>query len=541
MSNDFPFDQFFNFETKNPNDQVINHQVLSKNIEIPENNAEASQLSSDFDQDELAIMSTELLDHLKQSINEQKYNAYFSNTFQIKAIQNDAILCSVTTNFIKKIIESHYKIEIERIIKNFMGKAYELKIEVLGESLTKPAPLENSIKNDLETPQFKNEYTINQAKSIKETSFSINDSELYTPSKNELMGEINSKVINHIEKRGSSRNIDPKKSFDNFIVGPSNSFAHATAIGAAKAPGKVYPSIYLYGNSGLGKTHLLHAIGNYISTSNPSLRVCIISTNEFMNEIVNAIKANKVTEFRNRYSEQIDVLMIDDIHELKGKEGFQKEFFHLFNELHQKGKQLVFTSDKQPKEIDGIQERIKTRLSWGMVVDIQQPDLETRIAILKEKATEIDIFIPDDVVNLIARSVKSNIRELEGSLIKLGAYSSVFSVDIDLDIAKEQLKLDESIDKKVLTLELIGKAVSTYFKIPVADIRSKSRSQQVTLSRHISMHISYNIMGATLAKIGEYYGGRDHTTVLHGVEKINRLAKTDQQITTQLYEIESSL
>ncbi len=260
-----------------------------------------------------------------------------------------------------------------------------------------------------------------------------------------------------------------------------------------------------------------------------------------MAEMVAAIQAQKIQEFRKKYSELIDVLMVDDIHELKNRTGTQNEFFHVFNELHSKGKQLIFTSDKHPKEIDGIEERIKTRLSWGLVLDVQQPDLETRIAILKKKAEEEDIFLPDDVVNLIARSIKSNIRELEGSLIRLGAYSSVFKVDIDLEIAKEQLKLDEQTDIKIHSLESIAKTVSQHFKIPVSDLRSKARVKEVTTARHIAMYLSYHVLKATLVDIGNYYGNRDHTTVIHAVDKIKKQLLTQVQVQQQIYEIENKL
>ncbi len=301
MSNDFPFDQFFNFKEKSASEQIMKTQQFQEITPIiQELNTKSGGLNSDFDHSELELMTSELLSHLKSKINENKFNAYFDNTFQIKSISDQTIICTVTTSFIKKIIESHYKTDIESAIENFLGKSYALEIEIMGESLKNETSLESTSVNDLELSQFKEEYTVNKAKSIKETSFSINENDLFTPSKKDLMGEIDSKVINHMENKGKNRNIDPKKSFENFIVGPSNSFAHAASMGAAKAPGKVYPSLYLYGNSGLGKTHLLHAVGNYINQNNSGLRVCIITANDFMNEIVNAIKSNTIPEFRNR-------------------------------------------------------------------------------------------------------------------------------------------------------------------------------------------------------------------------------------------------
>jgi chromosomal replication initiator protein len=252
------------------------------------------------------------------------------------------------------------------------------------------------------------------------------------------------------------------------------------------------------------------------------------------------MKSQTMPEFRKKYSEQIDILMVDDIHELKNKSSTQNEFFHVFNELHNKGKQLIFTSDKHPKEIDGIEDRIRTRLAWGMVVDIQLPDLETRTAILKRKAIEEDIFLPDDVVNLIAKSIKNNIRELEGSLIKLGAFSSVFNVDIDLEIAKEQLKLTEESEKDLVSFDQICKTVSKYYKIPVADLLSKARNKEVTHARHIAMYLSNKIIRATLVSIGQHFG-RDHSSVLHAIDKINKKVKENSSIKQEIFEIESNL
>ncbi len=260
-----------------------------------------------------------------------------------------------------------------------------------------------------------------------------------------------------------------------------------------------------------------------------------------MTEMIDYIAEKKIAEFRKKYSEKIDVLIIDDIHELKNKAGTQNEFFHVFNELHAKGKQLIFTSDKHPKEIDGLEERIKTRLSWGLVLDIQAPDIETRIAILKKKALEEDIFLPDDVLTFIASSVKNNIRELEGSLIRLGAYSSVFKVDIDLEIAKDQLKLTEDTAKiEGYTIESVSKIVSHYFKVPLVDLRSKVRLKEITDPRHIAMYLSYKICGATLIEIGNYFGKRDHTSVMHAIEKVKQSIKTDPQASQIIVDLEKN-
>jgi chromosomal replication initiator protein len=461
MSTDFPFEHFLN-QTNPLLPTMVNETIVEKsNVD-----------NSLFSADELSSVSEEILSHLKQTISEQKFDAFFAHTFVIKNIKSDAIEASVSTEFIKKMITGHYQETIESIFNRILGKPYKLEINVLNREdkveIKKEEPINLTQSFSNSTP------TITKNKTVKDISFTIND---LIPTQDDLIDEIQSKVIEHSEESYGQK-IDKRKSFENFIVGPSNNMAHASAIAVAKDPGKVYPCLYLHGNSGLGKTHLLHAVANLILDMFPNKRIIITTANDFMAEMISYIQLKKIQEFRRKYSELVDVLIVDDIHELKNRPGTQNEFFHIFNELHSKGKQLIFTSDKHPKEITGIEERIKTRLSWGLVLDIQQPDLETRIAILKKKAEEEDIYLPDDVVNLIARSIKSNIRELEGSLIRLGAYSSVFKVDIDLEIAKEQLKLDENSEIKIHTLESIAKTVSQHFKIPVADLRSKARMKR---------------------------------------------------------------
>jgi chromosomal replication initiator protein len=260
-----------------------------------------------------------------------------------------------------------------------------------------------------------------------------------------------------------------------------------------------------------------------------------------MDEMIELMKKNKINEFVKKYTEKIDVLMIDDIHELKNKEGTQDQFFHVFNEMHNKGKQLIFTSDKRPKEIDGISERIKTRLQWGLVVDIQPPDLETRIAILRRKMESIDLYVTEDVLTLIASKIKTNIRELEGSLVKLKAVSELMNVEIEIDLVKDQLMFNTDNDDKEITIEHITKSVSQYFKIPLVDLKSKSRNKDITKARHIAMYLSRMVANSKQQEIGEYFGGRDHTSVIHAVEKIKERIKIENTLAKDINSIESNL
>ena len=557
MNDNFPFDHFIKFNNSNNIDgkQPYQQNIAAnseKNTSFAEKNdfSQKNQEDSEFDFNELKSITDEILIMLKNNISPNKYKAYFSSTFTVSSIVDDKINFIVTTNFIKKMILEHYMHTLKQIIIDLFGSSYEIEIQVVNSAKTSLQP--KSISDDLgETnldlfstenkieSQVKFEYENEKKVNNKAPSFSLN---AFKPSQDDIIDQVNSKVIKHMnDNKSFGQKIHINKTFDNFIVGPSNNMAQAFAISVAKEPGKVYPQLYLYGNSGLGKTHLLHAICNHIADTKPHLKICITTANAFMSEMIMSIQDKKDGLFRRKYTELIDILIIDDIHELKNKQRTQNEFFHIFNELQSKGKQLIFTSDKPPKEIDGIEERIRTRLSSALLIEVQQPDLETRIAILKKKAIERDIYLNDDVVNLIATCVKSNIRELEGSLIKLGAYSDLMKVDIDLEIAKEQLGLVEDYDEKIITIESIAKTVANYFKIPIGDLRGKSRVKDITLARHIAMYMTHKILKKTLEEIGDYYSKRDHTSVIHGIKKVEKLHKEDTQLTQKIYEIESHL
>ncbi len=546
MNHDFPFNHFINFDKFNNNNNLENNHLdklsqkeekITPNESIKLSNSKLLQ-DNQFSQDELQSICEEVLEGLKQNISPQKYAAFFQNTFTLTSITDNKIIFSVTTNFIKKMIVNHYLEEIQEILFQLMGTKYHVEITVINakNSLQK-------IQKDLEEDILKEEVKkAPKSENLEKMSFKLDNFN----SKNEIKDEIESAVIQHATSNLNNRKFDRSKKFDNFIVGPSNNMAYAFSLAVAKDPGKVYPQLYIHGNSGLGKTHLLHALCNHVSENKPYLRICFTNANEFMSEMVMAIqsttgKDNKINEFRRKYTELVDVLIIDDIHELKNKTRTQSEFFYIFNELQNKGKQLVFTSDKPPKEIVGIEDRIRTRLSSALLIDIQQPDLETRIAILKKKAIEKDIYLDDDVINLIASCVKTNVRELEGKLVKLGAYSDLMNVDIDLEIAKEQLNLSEGIDDKIITVESITKSVANYFKLALGDIKGKSRKKEVALARHISMYMSHKILKKTLEEIGEYFDNRDHSTVIHGIKKVQNLIKEGSKVSQQIYEIESRL
>ncbi len=316
--------------------------------------------------------------------------------------------------------------------------------------------------------------------------------------------------------------LNSKYTFDTFVVGSSNQFAHAAALAVADAPSKTYNPLYIYGGVGLGKTHLMCAIGHRVKETNRHLRLCYISAEKFMNELINAIRYDRTMTFREKYR-SIDILLIDDIQFIAGKERTQEEFFHTFNALYDGQKQIVISSDCPPREIPTLEERLHSRFEWGLIADIQPPDLETKVAILRKKAALEKLDLPDNVALFIASKIKSNIRELEGSLVRLTALSSLRGEPISLSLAQEAIKnLIEEEDRSV-TIEVIQKVVADYYNLRVADLKSKSNARNIAVPRQIAMYLCKVLTKASLPEIGREFGGKHHTTVLHSINKISRL------------------
>ena len=315
--------------------------------------------------------------------------------------------------------------------------------------------------------------------------------------------------------------LNPKYTFETFVVGNSNRFAHAASLAVAEAPAKAYNPLFIYGGVGLGKTHLMHAIGHYVLEHNKNNNVVYVSSEKFTNELITSIRDDKTVAFRNKYR-NIDILLVDDIQFLAGKERTQEEFFHTFNALHDANKQIIISSDRPPKDIPTLEDRLRSRFEWGLITDIQPPDLETRIAILHKKAQLEKLSVPDDVMVYIASKIQSNIRELEGSLIRVMAYASLTKNQISPELANEALKDIIPNDKaKPVTIRLIQEIVSEYFNLRIEDFKAKKRTRAVAFPRQIAMFLSRELTDSSLPKIGEEFGGRDHTTVIHAFEKIN--------------------
>ena len=335
--------------------------------------------------------------------------------------------------------------------------------------------------------------------------------------------------------------LNPKYLFDTFVIGSGNRFAHAASLAVAEAPAKAYNPLFIYGGVGLGKTHLMHAIGHYVLEHKPNAKVVYLSSEKFTNEFINSIRDNKAVEFRNKYR-NVDVLLIDDIQFLAGKESTQEEFFHTFNTLHEESKQIVISSDRPPREIPTLEDRLRSRFEWGLITDITPPDLETRIAILRKKAKAEGLDIPNEVMLYIANQIDTNIRELEGALIRVVAYSSLINKDINADLASEALKdIIPSSKPKVITIHEIQRTVGEHYSVKLEDFKAKKRTKSVAFPRQIAMYLSRELTDFSLPKIGEEFGGRDHTTVIHAHEKISRLLQSDLQLQRQMKELNELL
>ncbi len=334
--------------------------------------------------------------------------------------------------------------------------------------------------------------------------------------------------------------LNPRYTFDTFVIGASNRFAHAAALAVAEAPGKTYNPLFIYGDSGLGKTHLLHAIGHYSRHLRPQTRVRYVNSEEFTNDFINAIRDDRKLQFKRHYRD-VDILLIDDIQFLQGKESTLEEFFHTFNALHNAGKHVVITSDVSPRNLAGIEERMRTRFEWGLMTDVQPPDLETRIAILRKKAAVDEVQAPDDVLEYIGSNITTNIRELEGALIRVTAFAALNKQNVELGLAQVVLKdLISDDDSEVTASTIIGKTAE-YFGITMDELTGTSRSRVYVTARQIAMYLCRQLTDLSLPKIGEHFGGKDHTTVMYAVKKVEDQIAQRRQMYNQVTEIHSRI
>ena len=430
------------------------------------------------------------LNIMKGELTEVSFNTWIKSAIPL-SLANDSLRLGVPNNFTKEILETRYKDLLVNALKIVSSKKYNIEFTVASEESV-----------DLDD------------KNIKKGSAS-----------------------NIIVSDEMSATLNPKYTFDSFVIGNSNRFAHAASLAVAESPAKAYNPLFIYGGVGLGKTHLMHAIGHYILQNNPKSKVVYVSSEKFTNELINSIKDDKNVDFRNKYR-NVDVLLIDDIQFIAGKDATQQEFFHTFNALHEANKQIILSSDRPPKEIPTLEDRLRSRFEWGLIADIQQPDFETRIAILKKKADVEGLNISHDVMVYIATKIKSNIRELEGALIRIVAYSSLTNKEISVDLASEALKdIISNKQSKLVTIDLIMDVVSSYYNLRIEDFKSQRRTRNVAFPRQVAMYLCRKLTDTSLPKIGEEFGGRDHTTVIHAYEKISENLKDDETLQQAINEL----
>jgi len=433
---------------------------------------------------------SKILEIIKDELGPQSYNSWFINTKIVK-FKDQELTISVPSDFCKDWLEKHYIEFIKDILKRTINVDDNLKIEFKIDH-------QNIFPSTPSTPPIPS----TPKKETKKVEASLKNNEIILKS---------------------------KYTFDNFVVGNSNRFAHAACLAVAQSPAKSYNPLFVYGGVGLGKTHLMRAIGNYIIQYNNQSEVNIlyISSEKFTNELINSIRDDRTVAFRDRYR-NVDLLLIDDIQFLAGKERTQEEFFHTFNTLYDSNKQIVITSDRPPQEIPTLEDRLISRFECGLITDIQPPDLETRIAILRKKAQTENLNIPDEVINFIAEKIPSNIRQLEGALNKLIAYSTLTKNNLSTSLAQEILKDIIPLENKVISINQIQKAISDYFNIKLSALLSKKRTKDIVTARQIAIYISRELTELSLPVIGAAFGGKDHTTILHSYNKIKNKIEKDK-------------
>ncbi len=416
-----------------------------------------------------------VLNLIKTELTEVSYNTWLKPIEPV-IMKDHLIILAVANDFSKGILEARYKNLIINTLKQITSEEYGLEFTVPGSE-----------------------------KYLKASQLNKNNTDLSF----------------------DALNLNPKYVFDTFVIGNSNRFAHAASLAVAEAPPKANNPLFIYGGVGLGKTHLMHAIGHYVLGQNPNTKVVYVSSEKFTNELINSIRDDKNVEFRNKYR-NVDILLIDDIQFIAGKERTQEEFFHTFNALHDANKQIIISSDRPPKEIPTLEDRLRSRFEWGLITDIQPPDLETRIAILRKKAELEGIDVPNEVMHYIAKQIESNIRELEGALIRIVAYSSLTNKEVTVDLASEALKDIISPSRpKPITVDLIKEVVAEHCNVELEDFISKKRTRSISYPRQIAMFLCRELTDLSLPKIGDEFGGRDHTTVIHAHEKIGNDLKSN--------------
>ncbi|MDR3600174.1 MAG: chromosomal replication initiator protein DnaA [Desulfosporosinus sp.] len=437
------------------------------------------------------LLWQETLEKLKNELSKPSFETWLSST-RLLHIDGDTLVISVPNEFAKDWLESRYAPLIRSSVQSILGHSVSLHFII-------PSP---------EGPYGEDPNLATPISSI-------------TPPQDEPI----------------PNSLNTKYTFDTFVIGNSNRFAHAASLAVAESPAKSYNPLFIYGGVGLGKTHLMHAIGHHVLQRSPNTKVLYVSSEKFTNELIDSIRDENALEFRNHYR-NVDILLIDDIQFLAGKERTQEEFFHTFNALHEANKQIIISSDRPPKEIPTLEDRLRSRFEWGLITDIQAPDLETRIAILRKKAKLENLQVPNEVMVYIADKIHSNIRELEGALIRVMAFASLSSIPIDSEVAIEALKdIIPANNTKQITIEIIQQSVAGYFHLSPSEFKAKKRTRAVAFPRQIAMYLSRELTDSSLPKIGDEFGGRDHTTVMHAHDKITQALRIDPLLEKKVNEM----
>ncbi|MFO0701328.1 MAG: chromosomal replication initiator protein DnaA [Nitrospira sp.] len=436
----------------------------------------------------------EALDYIQQKVPKQVFDTWFLPV-QVDRVENSTVYIGVPNKFFGEWLDTHYGALLAEAI-TIAGAGEPLAVAFTVREKTVPSPTEQ------------------------------------LPAAQGGKGQVPPKP-----RRGILLN--PKYTFRNFVVGAGNQFAHAACMAVAEQPGQTYNPLFIYGGVGLGKTHLLNAIGNHVAEQR-DLRIAYLTTEQFTNEVINSIRYDKMMDLRKRYR-HIDMLMIDDIQFLMGKERTQEEFFHTFNALYEGHKQIVLSSDRFPKDMPDIEERLRSRFEWGLIADLQPPDVETRIAILRKKSEDEGVKLPEDVIQFLSTTMKSNIRELEGSLVRLGAYASLTGQVISLDLAKNVLRDLIGDKKKVVAMDDIQEAVCAQFHVKLAELKSRRRSKTLVHPRQIAMYLCRELTDASYPEIGRQFGGKDHTTIIHACRQVTKAKETDTGLQTTIESLKEQI
>ncbi len=469
---------------------------------------------------ELTAMWNAALNSLSDGTLSPQQKAFVSLTRPLGLVE-DTVLIAAPNEFTKDVLETRLRPLVSNALSQIIGR--DIRLAVTVDPLIAPTLDEDLTDEVADSTYANNELVIEPSRgNIREGNFDRPG--MGSPSNKEEFGRLNNKYT-----------------FDTFVIGTSNRFAHAAAVAVAEQPAKAYNPLFIYGGSGLGKTHLLHAIGHYTKTLFKGTHVRYISSEEFTNEFINSIRDDKAASFQRRYRD-IDVLLVDDIQFLSGKVQTQEEFFHTFNTLHNANKQIVITSDLPPKQLPDFEDRMRSRFEWGLITDVQPPDLETRIAILRKKSTQERLVAPPEVLEYIASKISTNIRELEGALIRVTAFASLNQQPVDLAITEAVLKdlLPSDVGPEITAAQIMG-ACASYFGVSIEELCGASRSRTLVTARQISMYLCRELTDLSLPKVGQAFGGRDHTTVMHADRKIRRLMAEKRSLYNQVTDLTSRI